>query len=67
MKHLYRTLEERKLGIFESPTGTAEYSYLCINFMYLFPAIPLYECILLDIERKCEIADFHSEYSDKCI
>jgi len=26
MKHLYRTLEDGKLGIFESPTGTAEYS-----------------------------------------
>jgi len=26
MKHLYRTLEDGKLGIFESPTGTVEYS-----------------------------------------
>lgn len=25
MKHLYRTLEEGKLGIFESPTGTVKY------------------------------------------
>jgi len=27
MKHLYRALEDGKLGIFESPTGTVEYSY----------------------------------------
>lgn len=42
MKHLYKTLEEGKLGIFESPTGTVEYSYLWINFVDLFPVTPVY-------------------------
>jgi hypothetical protein len=27
MKHLYTTLEEGKLGIFESPTGTVEFLF----------------------------------------
>jgi hypothetical protein len=42
MKHLYKTLEEGKLGIFESPTGTVECSYLWINFVDLFPLTPVY-------------------------
>jgi hypothetical protein len=65
MKHLYKTLEDGKLGIFESPTGTVEYSYLCINFIDLLPVTPV--CVLLGIERKCKIADTLSIYGDKCI
>jgi hypothetical protein len=65
MKHLYKTLEEGKLGIFESPTGTAEYSYSLINFIDPFPVILMY--VLLGIERKCKIAGIHSEYRNKYI
>ena len=37
MKNLYQCIEEGKLGIFESPTGTVSSLYILTNNEYRYP------------------------------